>query len=80
MELFIIKPNFIRYLFWGIGIFAILWDFVGFVQDLIEVSDPKTDYPTTFDAINILVSGLIYSSVYFFYAELYHLLTKIYKK
>lgn len=71
----------IRYIFWGIAIASLGWDFVNFIHNLVEAADPSKDYPTNFDAFSYLISGIFSSFQYFFYAELYHLLkTKLKKR
>jgi hypothetical protein len=69
-----------RYLFWGIGIVSVIWGLVDFVHDLMEAAKTTTGYPTNYDAVDMFIDGLIYSSVYFFYAEIYYLIATKLKK
>lgn len=71
---------YVRYIFWGVAILNIIQGALDFMVNLVEALDPDTKYPTTQSAISLFMSEIIFSFQYFFYAELYRIVYKIWER
>jgi len=69
-----------RYILWGVAILNIIQGALDFVANLVEAANPDTSYPTTQSAISLFMSDIILTFQYFFYAELYSIVYRIWKR